>query len=299
MYPDPNAAALAHVGRAPLDPCQSQALDAFKGQKRVTSWPYYSRVKFTAVSTDEAPGPYVYNVAQGVQVRAFAYAVGQQKTVAGYTAADGNATIADTNLTQANQTTGGQNVMIHGIALQLLPAAMHLAEGESVPHIVRPVDYEFYSALMNAVAVEATLNGDENVFRLGTVPMVPGAGGQVGGSPDLVGLNGLAGDQESLPWGANGWQTRSNFFRLPSGLTWRNQSNADSMFNLRFTVTRAIRLFSGGSPEQAALGVDVTADNAFDSVATGTQGKVYPRELAIELQAILVGEVIGARTRSA
>jgi len=299
MHNSPNTALLTARGGIPLDPCQQQSLDSFKGQRRLTSWPYYSRVKFFADRVGEEGGPYTYGLAQGTQVRAFAYAVGQQKQIAGYTGADGNATIADTNLSVANQTIGGQNVLVHGIAIQLLPAAMHLAEGEAVPHVVRPVDYQFFSALMNAVSVEATLNGDENVYRLGTVPMVPGAGGQVGGAPDLVGLNGLAGSQESMPFGANGWQTRSNFFRLPEGLVWRNQSNADSMFNVRFTVTRAINLFSGGSPEQAALGVDVAADNAFDSVATGTEGKVYPAELAVELGVILVGEVIGPRTRTA
>ena len=49
-----------------------------------------------------------------------------------------DATIADTNLTVANQTTGGQNVLIHGIALQLLPSSLHLNDGQPLPRRVRP-----------------------------------------------------------------------------------------------------------------------------------------------------------------
>jgi hypothetical protein len=296
MYPN---GSLTYRGTAPLDPCQNQAYDAFKGQKRITSWPYYSRVKFYADKDVEPPGPFTYNLAAGVTVRAFAYAVGDQKLVAGYTNADGNATIADTNLSARNQTIGGQNVIVHGIACQLLPSAMHLSEGDSPPHRIRPVDYQFFAALCNSVAVEATLNGDENVYRLGTMQMIPGAGGVVGGAPDLVGMRGLAGDQESQPYAANGWQTRSNFFRLPEGLIWRSQSNADSMFNVRFTTTRPIRLFSGGSPENNANGTDTAASNDPQVVATGTQGYAYPSELAIEMAVILIGEVIGPRTRTA
>ena len=33
--------ALMATGRAPLDPCQEQALGAVEGQRRVTPWPYH------------------------------------------------------------------------------------------------------------------------------------------------------------------------------------------------------------------------------------------------------------------
>lgn len=298
MYP--SSTAITATARPPLDPCQDQALNTLKTQRRLTSWPYYSRVKFFAEREAVEPGgPYTYNLAAGTVVRAFAYAVGGAKVIAGFTAGDGNATIADTNLSVANQTIGGQNVMVHGIALQLMPASLHVAAGDAAPGVLRAVDYRFFAALVHSVSVEATLNGDENTYRMGTIPMIPGAGGQVGGAPDQIGLSALAGDQESLPYAANGWQTRSNFFRLPEGLIWRNQSNADSMFNVRFNVTRPLRFFSGGDPENAGFGIDVAANNNPANVATGTQGKAYPATLALELGVILIGEVVGPRTRTA
>lgn len=299
QYP-PVGGQIAYTQGAPLDPCQQQAYDGIAGQKRITDWPYYSRVKFVAATVDAAPGPFIYNLALGVEAEAFSYAVSDAKQAGGFTVADGLATIADTNLTSRFETVGGQNVIVKGIALQLMPAAMHLAEGDALPHRVRPVEQQFAAALWNCLSVELLLNGSENTYRLGNPGMIPGAGGLTGGAEDGLGLGGFAGDSSlSQPYPQNGWPVRSNFFKTPAGLVWRNQSNSDSQFAVKFRTTRAIRLFSGGSPEMAALGIDVAADNAPATASTGTRGWEYPTELAVEIGVFLVGTVIGPRSRSA
>jgi hypothetical protein len=283
-----------------LDPCQSQALDAVENQVRKTSYPYYSKVKFYADQVGAQAGPFTYTIPQGHEVRAFAYAVGEDRRIAGYTQADGNATIADTNLSTKNQTIGGQNVIVSGIALQLLPSAFHLSEGESTPHRIRKAPWELIAALWNTVSVEVLMNGGDNVYKLGILGMVPGAGGLIGGAPSVLNQQMMAGMAQDFPFAANGWPVKNCFFRLPEGLIWRNQSNADSMFNLRFLVTRAIRLFSGGDPENTIRGgLNTPPDNDPESVATGTPGYVFPSEIAVEIMAFLVGEVVGPRTRTA
>jgi len=277
-----------------LDPCQGQALDAFENQIRRTSYPYYSKTKHVAVRSGEGPGPYTYTINRGDDVRAFAYGVGDGRGVAGYTGADGVATIADTNQSDRNQTTGGQNLIIHGIAIQPLAVAFHLNESESGPHRIRPADWHLLAALFNSVSVEVLLNGGENVFKLGLMGMLPGGGGLDGGAPGIVDAQAIAGMPRSKPYPTNGWPVRNNFFKLPEGLVWRNQSNSDSQFNVRYTPQRQIVVNSGGSPENGASGVDT-----FPDLDNGQPGYVYPTELAVEIMTFLVGEVVGPRTRSA
>lgn len=294
-----------HVGRKvrpDLTADEEACLDALESQKRVTSWPYYSAVKFFAPRVGTPPGPYTYALAQGTQVRAFSYAVQQLMTSAGFTAADGNASIADTNLTQANQTTGGQNFLIHGLAIQLQGASLHLNDGQSGNRRVRLPDARFTGALFECVSVELSLNGDENRFRLGRIGMVPGAGGLTGDAYDAVGGLSFAGQGKTLAYPNNGWATRANYFRINEGLIWRNQSNSDANLNIIFTVNRPFVLSSGGEPEaQGALagGIDIAQANAFDSEATAQNAYGYPTEVVLELMVFLIGQVIGPRSRSA
>jgi hypothetical protein len=278
-----------------LDPCQNQALDSFENQTRRTSYPYFSKVKFLAERTGDEGGPYVYTVPRGLEVRAFSYAINDSREAAGYTQSDGVATKADTNQSDKNKTTSGQNLIVRGIALQVLPVAFHVPEGGSLPHTVIDADWKLLASLWNSVAVEVILNGGENVFKLGIMGMIPGAGGLSGGAPSKLKAQALGSMDESLPFATNSWPVRNNFFKLPEGLVWRNQSNADSMFNLRFTVTRAIALNSGGDAQNAALsGVDTAP-----ALDTGQPGYLYPPKLAVEVMAFLIGEVVGPRTHAA
>lgn len=281
----------------PLDACQGQALNTFENQTRRTSYPYYSKVKLIAERSGDPPGPYLYTLQQGIEVRAFSYGIGDLRTAAGYTNADGVATLSDTNLSDRNKTTAGQNVIIHGIALQLLDAAFHVPEGDAPPALIYEADWKYAAAVWNSVAVELILNGGDNVFKLGIPGMIPGAGGLTGGLPTLIKNQQMAGMPRSQPFATNSWPVRNNFFRLPEGLIWRNQSNADSQFNLRFSVSRAIVLNSGGDPDNPAA--DTAPENLPDVVATGVPGYNFPSKLALEIMCFLIGEVVGPRTRSA
>ncbi len=286
-----------NIQSQPLSRGEAEQLAVLQRQKRLTRYPYFSTVKFLApASGDPALGAVTYDLARGTIIEGFSYAQGDTKITAGFTTADGVATKADTNITTRFQTIGGQNVIIHGIALQWMPAALTLTDGDAIPHRVRLPDAQFIAALNEAVSVELTLNADENTFRMGTIGMLPGAGGLMGASDDIVGDTSNAGNQRSIGFPTNGWPVRSNFFAMPEGLIWRNQSNADSQLKIKFELTRAIQLFSGGSPEHNIQ--DVTFDNAFDSVASGA-GKAFPTEVVAELKVVLIGSVLGPRTRSA
>jgi hypothetical protein len=279
----------------PLSVTQAAQLRALQNQFSLTSWPYYSKVKFFAPLAAPVVAS-TYTLQRGAQSDAFSYAIGEGKQSAGYTTGDGNATAADTNLQQRGNTISGQNVWISGIAIQVVPSTMHLDDGQVPPHRVRQPDARFLSALFNSVSVELSLNGGENTFKLGTLGMVPGAGGLTGGGYDSIGLIALAGDDRNLDFGNNGWAVRSNAKMLPEGLIWRTQSRSDSMLNLNFNNTRAIQLFTGGSPENNVG--DVAADNLPANVATGTEGYAFPSEVVCEFMVHLLGRVKAPRTRS-
>jgi hypothetical protein len=298
QYGYPQGVQITPAHTVPLDPCEQQQLQVLEEQDRVTSWPYYSTVKFIAPADSDpnAGAPAVYNYGQGVEVTAYSYAVGDGKEAGGFVAGDGNATIADTNLTTRRQTTGGQNVLIHGIAMQWNAASLHFTTFGGGQLVVRPNDYQFLGALHESVSVELGLNGDENTFRLGTIGMIPGAGGLTGGAPGQIDDQRLAGNQHSPTYPNNGWAVRSNYLPVPEGLIWRNQSNADSQLQLRFRNTRPIRIFAGGMPENNILGTAFDNDPA--NVATG-EGQLFPTELVAELKVFLIAEVIGPRSRAA
>ena len=54
----------------PMTADQYAALQALQNQRRVTSWPYYSTVKFHALASDDPiDGPVTYDVARGTEVK--------------------------------------------------------------------------------------------------------------------------------------------------------------------------------------------------------------------------------------
>lgn len=287
-----------------LDDRQAAAWRAFQAQFSLTSWPYYSTVKLFAEQVAAAPGgPYTWTIPAGTEVLAFAYRVGEGRGIAGFTPQDGPATIADTNLVNAGQTTSADNVLIHGIALQILPAMLHqdaAGEDADTDPSVNLVDHRQLSAIVEACSVELSLNGGTNAFRLGRIVQIPGAGGLAGAAHDASGYQGQVGAGKDLSWGQNGWQLRSNYFRVPEGLMWRRQGKPDSNLVLRFVLRRAVTIFSGGSAENQAVGggLDLAADNAVGVVATAQPGYAYPPVLGVEILVHFLARVKGPRTRS-
>jgi len=300
----PYGGSLERTQRVPMTSDEAAGWRAFLGQYRLTSWPYFSRVKFFATRVGAAPGPYSYSIARGTEVTAFSYAVDDLMDAAGYTTEDGRATSADTNLTNRRETTGGQSVLIYGLGIQPLPAALHVPAGSAAgtPPSIRLADSRLIASLFEAVSVNLKLNGGENGFRLGSMGQIPGAGGLTGSSFDILSNSGLAGNDKSIGYANNGFPSRSNWFRVPEGLVWRQQGQSDANLDVRFRVERPIVLFSGGSAENQAAGIgggiDVAASNDPALVATGSPGAAYPYEIAAEFIVHFIGKVKGPRSRA-
>lgn len=271
-----------------LNPCDEAIIDSIEGQQRVTSWPYYSTVKFQATRTG-ASGSYLYTMTTQTRgLRAFGYALGETKEAAGYSAADGQATAADTNIITKNQTISGQYVEIRGLAFQWHTTAINVAGGVTE---LRPLDGNFVSALMRVVSVEMGMNGDDQTYKLGTIGMIPGAGGLMGGAPLLSGLNALDGNNKT-DFASNGWSTRSNFFRVPEGVLWTTSDKPDGNLNVIFRQQENLVIQGGGSVENIALGVDSAA------IASVSMGYNFPAVLTAELKVFLVGQTVGGRTKT-
>jgi len=275
-----------------LDPCAGDAADSLENQRFVTSAPYYSTVRFRADRTeDDAGGPYDWTLANpGPRGRrAFGYAVGDDMVPAGFLAGDGQATYSETNLQTRNQTIGDTIVEILGICI-----LWHQAAPVVVPEVgvrYRQPDYAFLSALERSMSVEFGLNGDAQTIRLGTMAMIPGAGGLAGGAPFSAGLPFLDGAQNE-PFAGNGWQTKGNFFRLPEGMRWMPNNQADGTLNVIFQQQHDVIIPSGGTPENRPLGTDQAA------IASVSGGYNYPTELVIDAKVYLVGQQTGARSRT-
>jgi len=268
---------------------------ALQAQKRLTSYPYYSRVRIRATRSAGAGSSYLYTVASGAEFRAFSYAVGDSKSSAGYLDAEGNATAADTNLAKGSETTAGQAVLVRGLAIQTEPAALERTDNSN-PFNVRLQSAALLAAIAEAVEVKMSLNGSENQFRLGPIGNIPGGSGLSGAAENKSGIPNLQGPPPAVPFATNGWATRANHYMLPEGLLWKPQGNPDSDLNVVFRTTRAITVQSG-DPDNPLP--DVTASNAPDTVASGVAAWNYPAVLVQDLRVLIIGEVVAKRTNAA
>ena len=284
------AAAIRQRQQYALDPCAAGAVDAIENQQRITSWPYFSTVKFKAIRSG-ASGSFVYTMATQTRgLRAFGYALGETKEAAGYAAIDGQATAADTNIITKNQTISGQFVEIKGMAFQWHTCGLNAPSAGL--QTLRYLDGNFVSALHRVISCEMGVNGDEQTYKLGTIGMIPGAGGLRGGASLLSGLGALDANQDTQ-FAANGWETRSNFFRVPEGVLWTTSDKPDGNLNVIFRQQEPLVLPAGGSPENNALATTAAP------IASVSRGYNYPTELVAELKVFLIGQVIGGRTRTA
>lgn len=276
---------------ASLSPGQRQALRALQMQRYRLSFPYHSTIKFPFSKAGEAGGPYTYTLGAGFEARAFSYGQRQTMASAGFPSALALATPADTNLAEANQTVGAESVLITGIALQVLHGAIH-PDSANADHMAGEyfADARALAALEPHVSVRVGLNGDKQVHELGTLGMLPGAGGLTGAGIDALQMPQIEGSSPQFHFHANGWPIRSNYYKLPEGLIWQSKGNADSMLNVIFRLEREVILYSGGDPENNAIGVD-------EAAAAGIRGYAFPEEIQVLLKVILVGEKVGPRSR--
>jgi hypothetical protein len=264
-------------------------LKALLGQQSVTHYPYYSSVIFRAMRSEEKGpnGSYMYEFPRGEKRRAFSYEREKTWDSGGATdAIDGRATLCETNITKANETIAGHMVDIEGLAVLVKPA---VTDG------LRFVQARLLAMIATNVSMQLGVNGDSNMFPLGTLQHVPCAGGLFGSGNDDLSFCDLAyGTQplaerhgRDMPFVSNGWPTRSNHYRLPTKLTWNPAGKEDSQLNVLFTTEREFTLYTGGDPDRA---------QAFDS-----SGELIfaPESIAVVLTVHLIGTVYSARSKTA
>lgn len=213
---DAQMASLPPVVRAVLG-------ERYKG-KAITALalPMYSTVRFAAT---------VAGVIDVSTRKAFSYGIGQSPSGAGFAAAYGNATQAETNQTVGNQTLNGADFLIYGIAAAPTP--------DSEPAYAKRIWRE------TALAMSL---GANNQLPLGTLEMIPGAGGLRGIGQSAIKLPpiaspGVVDGGAGASWGfiENGQSAAGNFFRLPQPILWSGVANGvDSTFNILCTPQRAI-----------------------------------------------------------
>lgn len=212
-------------------------------QITVLSTPYYSTLRFQAT---RAGGPPVSFSIDTTERRAFAYAQGQSLQTAGFLAAYGNATQAETNLLQQSQTRNNADVWIWGLSAALLP--------NSEPSLARGVWRE--------TDLNISTNGDQSI-PLGTFEMFPSAGGLFGSgvsyikSPDLATPGAVDnGSGAIMPFASNGNPMSSSFYRFQQPFKWAGVGTAGADSSLIITATpRRIITETSALARVAAAGI--------------------------------------------
>lgn len=210
----------------------------------VLNLPYYSTVRFQAT---RAAGPPVSFTIDTTQRRAFAYAIGQGLQIAGFLAAYGNATEAETNLLSQSQTRNNADVWIYGIAAYL--------SQDSEPALARRV--------WRDTDVQISLNGDQNI-PLGTFEAFPAGGGLYGAGvsaikePDLRTPGGGAvenGAGAIMPFANNGNPMSASYYKFQNPFKWAGigTAGADSSLVVTCTPRRTI-VETAGVARAAAAG---------------------------------------------
>lgn len=184
---------------------------------------YYSTVRFQFTVT--GAGPYTYTLAAGTRVNAFSYGKGDSLVGAGFPAAFGNATEAETNL-QGKGDTAGATVTIYGLSLAIDEDG---------------VDAALVRAVWKNTFVDVTLNGSDRYVLIGKPGRIPASGGLFGGGPTLIETPPATQSQkDSVGTLVNGFPDQSNFLRLAEPLKWFPTGQIDSRFQVRFETARAI-----------------------------------------------------------
>lgn len=165
--------------------------------------------------------------------KAFQYSVGQDMTVAGFSAT--TATFAETNLLRAGETLDNADVYIWGLAAELC--------SNSEPALA--------ARLWRDCVVELSLNGTQSI-KLGTLSMFPSAGGLYGVGqsalliPNFETTGANADGGPGAPFGsmANGNPMAGNFLKFPQPFKWSSVGGggADASLSVIVTPQRAITI---------------------------------------------------------
>jgi len=206
--------------RRPLSKPQAERINRLlQGQQSQTHWnSYYSRVRFACTTITS----YSYVVPAGTSVTAFGYGKGQDMAAGGISGT--RACASDTNITQPNQTSSGESVIIEGISIILLSSS----------------DYNLAKQLDPFVSVTMVTNNTTN-YLMGIPSMLPSCGGLYGAGEAWSVSPSLA-DVVSRNIGAlsNGVPHQSNFFPLPEPMVWTPAGQGDSNLGVILNVEHAV-----------------------------------------------------------
>lgn len=246
-----NAMINAQIARTPPDVRAAIVAAGLADAKTVLPVPYWSTVRIAG--TVAANTLTVDTTAR----KAFQYAVGQDMTIAGFSATV--AQFADTNLLRAGETLDNADVWIWGLAAELCP--------NSEPALA--------ARLWRDCVVEMSLNGTQSI-KLGTLGMFPSAGGLYGVGQsalllppeNVTGQNADGGPGASFGSLANGNPMGGNFLKFPQPFKWGAVGNggADASLSVIVTPTRAITIPLAAT-RAAGAGV-----GAYTQPSTGDRG---------------------------
>lgn len=232
------------------------------GELTVLPLPYWSTIRFQA---NRAAGPPVVFTVPAGERKAFAYPIGQSPQIAGFGAAFGNASEAETNLLRPSETRDNADFWIWGIAC----APSHDSEPALAGQIWRQT------------FVRLALNGTTQI-PLGRLEMFPGAGGLYGTGrsfikqPDATESGAVDnGNGSRIPFWANGNPMGGNFFRLQQPFKWSSVGNSgsDSSLVLSFFLARDVVETAGLARAAVAAGTANMQAGAFTPpLAAGDPG---------------------------
>lgn len=181
---------------------------------------YYSIVRFqAAVSVVGATTTLTF---VSSELKPFSYRIGDLLTAAGFDPTFGNATDAETNLTKAGETLGGEQVRIDGISL--MPSNL--------------TDIGLWKLLCDNMSVNISMDGAARTYKLGRPTMLPGSGGTFGSGLTSTALPDLQSSLGSDSSFSNGWPVIDNFYPLDEPIWWTPSGETDSNFNLVLRLVR-------------------------------------------------------------
>jgi len=211
--------------------------DAGVPQQQYKLWnAYYSVIRFSAAVTI-AGGNTTVAWNGGTELRPFSYRIGDPLVTAGFPAAFGQATQADTNLVKASETIAGEQLMVHGISL--------------MPTLT--TDTGAWSYLNDSMSTVISMDGDQRRYRLGRPFMIPASGGSYGFPSSVV-------TPFQIGAWSNGVPDIANYYPFPEPMVWTSSGETDSNFNVILRLERNVAIQAPtASTSPVTAGIDFGA----------------------------------------
>jgi hypothetical protein len=273
----------AQMAALPADVRAYIANEGIKGLRSVLPTPYWSTVRFQAARTGAA-SPFTYTIDTTVR-KAFAYAIGQPLSVAGFDPTFGVAQPCDTNLLRQSETIDNADVWMWGLALEITP--------DSEPVLA--------AQIWRQCLIELSLNGTTSI-RIGTPAMFPSGGGLYGAQasflrqPDfnIPGPSDADGPGQgaTASFISNGNPISGSYYRFPQPFKWASvgSNSKDTSLVIQFTPNRVISETVTGRPAVPAAAPGVAGPVAGftppDALAQGTYVDIRVRLISVAVNRV-------------